>query len=118
MRRNLRDLGQMDEAELLLQRAVTSAESQLGPSHPDTLRTVHTLGSSERLEAELLFRRALKGHEAQLGAQHQWTLDSINGLAKLLEAKASFAEACAAGRRCAKTCEFRLQCCIENMFGT
>ena len=73
-----------------------------------------TLGSSERL-------RALPPSGERPGgpagsAAPWWTLDFINGLAKLLEAQASFVEASAAGRRSARTCEFLLQCCIGKKY--
>ena len=51
--------------------------------HPST-----TLG-----QAEELHRRALTGREGQLGPVHPSTLISVWNLAKLLEAKGSFAEA-------------------------
>ena len=45
------------------------------------------------LQAEELYRRALTGREDQLGPVHPDTLISVYNLAKLLEAKGSFAEA-------------------------
>ena len=44
-------------------------------------------------EAEELRRRVVKRKEDHLGASHPETLGSVWGLAKLLEAKGSFAEA-------------------------
>ena len=59
-------------------------------------------------QAEELHRRALTGREDQLGPVHPSTLQSVYNLAKLLEAKGSFAEArgisvslcCCLGRFC------------------
>ena len=59
-------------------------------------------------QAEELYRSALSGREDQLGPVHPSTLQSVYNLAKLLEAKGSFAEArgisvgwcCCLGRFC------------------
>ena len=56
-------------------------------SHPAVIHPQPTL------QAEELFRRALTGREGQLGPVHPDTLLSVYNLAKLLEYKASFAEA-------------------------
>ena len=44
-------------------------------------------------EAEELRRRVVTRKEDHLGVSHPETLDAVYGLAKLLEAKGSFAEA-------------------------
>jgi Tfp pilus assembly protein PilF len=37
--------GKLDDAELLLKRALTICEEKLGPAHPNTVATTHSLRS-------------------------------------------------------------------------
>ena len=65
-----------------------------GPCQP--ISTAHGLTpvvDHSMREAEELCRRVVKRKEDHLGASHPETLGSVWGLAKLLEAKGSFAEA-------------------------
>jgi len=86
----LKVMGEYQEAEPLLRRALGIRMSTLGPSHPDTLTSINNLAlvldSLEMYtDAENNHRRALKGREATLGKNHPDTLNSLNNLAVLLQ---------------------------------
>ena len=80
--------GRYDDAEKLYKRALAGREEQLGPDHPDTLRTVQNLANvysdkGRYDDAEELYKRALAGREEKLGPDHptryrrQATLQSV-----------------------------------------
>jgi tetratricopeptide (TPR) repeat protein len=59
------NLGRLDEAEKMYQRALQGKEKAWGPEHTSTLDTVNNLGSLYRdqgklVEAEEMYRLALK----------------------------------------------------------
>src|SRR5437667_9359320 len=65
--------------------ALKAREEQLGPGHPDTLRTVENLAivytnQGRYKKAEQLHERALKGREEQLGPEHPDTLRTVQNL--------------------------------------
>jgi Flp pilus assembly protein TadD len=67
-------------------------EKQLGPDHPETLKSVNNLGillsdKGDNEGAEKLYRRALEGKERVLGLDHPDTLASVNSLVFLLNKK-------------------------------
>ena len=79
--------GRYTEAERLYRRALAGNEKQLGPDHPDTLRTVHGLAivydhQGRYTEAEQLYGRALTGSERQLGPEHPVKAASGAGTAR------------------------------------
>jgi tetratricopeptide (TPR) repeat protein len=77
--------GHFSEAEEMWNRALAGREKILGPDHPDTLMTVHSLGVlyyEQRCldEAEKMYDRALAGREKILGPDHPDTLMTVNNL--------------------------------------
>jgi len=73
-------------------------ETQLGPSHPDTLKAVNNLAQSKmamgaNAETEKLFRRAYQGRRRALGESNEATLRSLSNLAELLRRQERFDEA-------------------------
>ncbi|HZR44312.1 MAG TPA: tetratricopeptide repeat protein, partial [Ktedonobacteraceae bacterium] len=74
------------EAEPLLVHALAINEQLLGPDHPGTAQSLHTLALLYRFqgryaEAESLHRRALTIREQQLGTHHPETAQSLHHLA-------------------------------------
>ena len=64
-------------------------EKALGPDHPDTLKSLNSLGillseNGDYKGAEKLFRMALAGREKVLGAEHPDTLEIVVNLAIVL----------------------------------
>ena len=75
--------GRYDDAEKLYKRALTGNKEQLGPDHPDILRTVQNLANiysnkGRYDDAEELYKRVLTGREEQLGPDHPDTLRTVN----------------------------------------
>ena len=71
-----------------LQRVLAKREQQLGPDHPDTLKTRHNLAMIYRQigrhqEAETLFNEVLAKREQKLGPDHPDTLTARHNLAVL-----------------------------------
>ena len=96
----LRGLGQLDEAESLLRRAVAGRVHVSGPEHPKTLTAVSNLGglltdvgAPHEHEADALLRRAIAGRTEVLGANHGRTLNSVAQLALALLDRGKFEEA-------------------------
>mmetsp|Transcript_126778 Transcript_126778/g.358668 ORF Transcript_126778/g.358668 Transcript_126778/m.358668 type:complete len:262 (+) Transcript_126778:114-899(+) len=94
----LRATGQVDEADLLYRRILTSREAELGTGHPETIQStcdlamfLHNQGRLD--EAEPLYRRALQEREALMGAEHPDTLSSAADLAKVLHAQGKLEQA-------------------------
>ena len=90
--------GKYGEALVVAERALSLAEKELGPEHPDTLVSVNNLGLLNAAqgrygEAELLYKRMLAGHEKVLGPEHPDTLASVNILAILYQAQRRYSEA-------------------------
>ncbi|KAL1994732.1 hypothetical protein VTN49DRAFT_919 [Thermomyces lanuginosus] len=91
-------LGQYREAEKMQRRALTTAEKELGPSHPQTLSRVNALGlilqrQGRYEEAQALHQRAVEEYEKQLGPEHPDTLQSLNNLGLALEHRNRLQEA-------------------------
>jgi tetratricopeptide (TPR) repeat protein len=75
--------------------ALENRVKDLGPEHPDTLRSVNKLGNLLRDKgdydgAEALYRRALEGYEKALESGHPDTLNTLNNLAILLSDKGDY----------------------------
>ena len=90
--------GRYKEAEQLFEQALKGWEEQLGPAHPDTLRTIQNLAIVYRYqgrykEAEQLYERALKGWEEQLGPAHPDTLMTAQNLAVVYRDQGRYKEA-------------------------
>ncbi|KAL9103273.1 MAG: hypothetical protein Q9163_001675 [Psora crenata] len=82
------EVGRLNEAEIIYQRALQGYEKTLGPDHISTLGTVNNLGvlytDLGRLdEAEIMCQRALQGREQALGPDHILTLDTVHNLGNL-----------------------------------
>jgi tetratricopeptide (TPR) repeat protein len=82
------NLGHVDEARVLLEKAVATRQAMLGPDHPDTLTSQNDLalvwqklGRHDR--AEPLFVEVLQARTARLGLDHSATLTSKHDLAVL-----------------------------------
>ena len=80
------EMGNLETAKQLYQRALTGQEKNLGKDHSSTLTTVNNLALLEKkmgnLEtAKQLYQRALTGREKNLGKDHSSTLDTAYGLA-------------------------------------
>jgi tetratricopeptide (TPR) repeat protein len=90
--------GRYEEAEQLYLRALEGYEEELGPKHPDTLRTVQNLAGVYRdqgryEEAEQLYQRALEGREEKLGPKHPDTLRTVQNLANVYRDGGRYEEA-------------------------
>ncbi|KAI4123690.1 MAG: hypothetical protein LQ347_006052, partial [Umbilicaria vellea] len=90
--------GRYKEAEAMYNRALSEREKALGPDHPSTLTTVHSLGvlykTQGRLtEAQIMYNRALTGNEKVLGPDHMSTLDTVNNLGVFYQAQGRLTEA-------------------------
>ena len=80
--------GKLREAEPLFRRALTVAEAELGPEHPDTARTLQDVGGlvqalGRPTEAEPFLRRALAITERGSGSDHPDVARILNDLAEL-----------------------------------
>ena len=85
----LRDQGRLEEAAMLLRRAVAAGERDAGQVVV-TLASIHHLGwtlmdQGKYEEGELFCRRALEGRVKVLSVEHEDTLESMNNLAALVE---------------------------------
>jgi tetratricopeptide (TPR) repeat protein len=92
------DVGKHAQREQLYRKALTQAETTLGPDHPDiadhlgNLALVfHRQGKYE--EAEILYQRALPIREKALGAEHPKVATVLNNLALLYRDQGRNAEA-------------------------
>jgi tetratricopeptide (TPR) repeat protein len=70
----------------------------LGPDHPSTLTSAHSLAvilqsRGQLVDAEALYRRAVQGQATVLGDHHPDTLTSYHNLAGCLRAQGKLAEA-------------------------
>ena len=94
----LRELGRLERAEAPQGRALATRREILGKEHPDTLNSIHNMGSlleaqGKLTEAEPHFREALETRRRVLGNEHPDTLGSINNMGVLLEAQGKLTEA-------------------------
>jgi tetratricopeptide (TPR) repeat protein len=86
----LDDRGHYEQAEPLLQQALTTYERVLGPEHPDTLSTVNNLAILYRRQgkyeqAEPLYQRALTTKERVLGPEHPDTVRTRENYTNFLQ---------------------------------
>jgi tetratricopeptide (TPR) repeat protein len=95
---SLRELGHLDQAQIVLEKARQTVETPLGPGHPDTLTALRLLarlykdrGSYDK--AEPLFKQVLEARRQQLGPDHPETLTSMHDLASLYWAGGSYDDA-------------------------
>jgi serine/threonine protein kinase len=84
---SLRALGQARQAIELLSKVRTTREAQLGPDHPDTLRSMNNLALAYKdagfLDKALpLYEQMLETTKAQFGPDHPNTLVATNNLAR------------------------------------
>ena len=91
-------LGLYPQAHSLLAQAVDIRRRVLGPEHPDTLRTMASLGvnsfdQGRYAEAEKTLRETLDVRRRVLGPDHPDTLQSMNDLGLVLNAEGRFADA-------------------------
>lgn len=97
------ELGLFDEAQPLLDEALTLRERLRGAAHLEVAATLVRLGALAHLsgkgEAEPLFRRALAICEARLGPDHSEVADVLNKLGATLAARGRLDEAQAVLRR-------------------
>ena len=96
--RQLMKQGKLDEAKVMLHRALQGKEKALGPNHTDTLRAVDDLADlldqqGKLEEAQAMWDRALRGREKTLGPDHTDTLRTVYDLASLLEDQGKLDEA-------------------------
>ena len=93
-----RALGHYPEAQKQLERSVELFDANLGPDHPDTLRSKSSLaylyGAQAKYDqAERLSLDVVKSQAARLGANHPDTLTSKNDLAQQYRAQKKYDEA-------------------------
>ena len=87
----MRERGLYEQAEPLLQRALTIREQMLGPEHPDVGEGLNNLASvkvkqGKYEQAEPLYQRALAIHERVLGPEHPKTCTVHENYASLTQA--------------------------------
>ena len=87
-----------EEAETLLDEALTGQQVKLGPDHPDTLMTIHDFGVLRREqnacdEAEKLLTQALNGRQTKFGPDHPACFESMHELALLYLAQRDYENA-------------------------
>ena len=86
----LRDQKRYDEAELWIRKGLEGRERLLGPTHPDTSRSVNHLAATLSImdgrldEAEMLARRAVAGAEPVTGRDHHLTAMSVQTLGNIM----------------------------------
>jgi tetratricopeptide (TPR) repeat protein len=91
----LKESAQYEQAEPLLQDALSIRESVLGPDHPGTTTSLNDLAilywaQGRYTEAEPLFQRALAIRERALGPDHPNTANSLNNLALLYKSQGKY----------------------------
>jgi non-specific serine/threonine protein kinase/serine/threonine-protein kinase len=92
------DLGLVEMAEEAQRESVALRRRKLGPSHPETLAAMSSLGTvliarGQAEEAERILRKAAPGLEEQLGADDPRTLDARTALAVSLRRQGRLEEA-------------------------
>jgi len=80
-----------DEAEVLLQEALSIAREKMGPEQRSTLNLMNAYAvlhtkKGQYDQAEKLFNEVLKGRQQELGDDHPKTLESLKSLIDLYEA--------------------------------
>src|SRR6266700_628198 len=89
---------QYEQAEPLLQRALTIREKLLGSDHPGVATSLNNLAMLYRMQgkyaqAETLFQRALEIRQRTLGVNHPDVAQSCNALAGLYRAQRKYEQA-------------------------
>jgi len=87
-----------ENAESLLQRALTGQEMKLGPDHPDVLKTINDFGILYREQgqfdkAEQFLIEARNKRQTKLGKDHPHMLQTMHELAVLYKAHERYEEA-------------------------
>jgi tetratricopeptide (TPR) repeat protein len=100
----LREIGDLDGAKTLYERAIEHAEAAFGPDHPEVASTVNRLGIviealGDLLAAKLLFERALRIDEKAYGPVHPNVARDVNNLGSVLKHLGDLAGAKAAFER-------------------
>ncbi len=80
--RAYRAIGELDEAQKHLDRALQLRGARLGPEHADTLESMHQLAllrtaQSDHAAAEKLYRQVLEARRTLFGPDHAHTLQSM-----------------------------------------
>ncbi|HLG63831.1 MAG TPA: FxSxx-COOH system tetratricopeptide repeat protein [Ktedonosporobacter sp.] len=96
--RYLCERGLYEAAESLLQQALSIAEQQLGPTHPNAAASLSNLAEFYKAQgkyeqAEPLLQRALSIRVQQLGSTHPETAISLNNLAGVYYARSKYEQA-------------------------
>jgi serine/threonine protein kinase len=91
-------IGRYDAAFPLQESALATRRRVLGEEHPDTLTTIHNMGSVLKKlgrldEAEPYHREALEKSRRALGEEHPDTLASLSSMGSLLSVQGKLAEA-------------------------
>jgi serine/threonine protein kinase/lipopolysaccharide biosynthesis regulator YciM len=96
--KSLRELGHLEQAAVVLEKARGTREALLGADHPDTLASknelallYHRQGKYDR--AEPLLQQVLQASTALFGADHSDTQASKNNLALLYQAQGKYEKA-------------------------
>ena len=106
----LRERGLYEQAEPLLQRALTIREQGPGTLHPETAKSLNDLGwlyylHGKYAQAEPLLQRALTIREKELGALHPETATTLNNLGWLYIQESRYAQAEPLLQRALAICE-------------
>lgn len=93
-----RTLGNYQESEKFLKRALELREKSLSPEHPDVAQSLNNLAGlymeqGKYGEAETLFQRALAIREKVLGPENPDVAQSLNNLASLYHDQGKYGEA-------------------------
>ena len=97
-------LGYPEKAIALFTKARATFTAQLGPDHPDTLRSMNNLAEGYKAAGKLdralpLLEETLALTKAKLGPDHPDTLASMNNLADCYRAAGKLDRACRSSRR-------------------
>jgi tetratricopeptide (TPR) repeat protein len=89
---------ELQQATLLLERALAIREARLGPDHPATAQSLNSLaavlrGCNDLTGARTQLERALAIQEAHFGPDHPETAQILNNLATVLRAQGNFDQA-------------------------
>ncbi|RDW63460.1 hypothetical protein BP6252_11005 [Coleophoma cylindrospora] len=92
------EMGELVEAENILERVVSGRERKQGKDHLNTLRAVYNLArvcsmSGKYKHSEILYDRALREQEKQLGHDHPFTLKTAKDFAQLRYLQGNYIEA-------------------------
>ncbi len=102
-----------DDAQPLLQLALSVQENAFGADHPETLKSLNNLAAlmdfkGDFLASQSLMERVLAVQEARLGPEHKGTLVSLNNLAAVLDDRGEFERSQSVYERTLRTCQKHL----------